>query len=237
MVRTGRGGRPSGSKSFKASVGPRPSSKLFSNFHSSCDREGPRTMLVYFTGLINDVFKHLPDDQCEKFDIDDFVIGMRFFNGFWKGMHEKNPREELNLHDVYESWCKKKKDNDKQGRPGEIVTEFNNFFEFLMIRSSSEAFCETVGSVMNQKTGRCHVLENNNLSEETVLQVNLGPLHLLEPMVREVYRQWGKSFLYKRNRMGGFVSRGMVEYSLGVAMRSRREREEQQSRLPTDFWS
>ena len=44
--------------------------------------------------------------------------------------------------------------------------EFAKLFEFVQIRSVSEAFCETVGSVMNNKTGKGRYLQPENLSKE-----------------------------------------------------------------------
>ena len=54
----------------------------------------------------------------------------------------------------------------------------NNFYKWenVMIRSTSEAQCESIGSIMNQHFGKkCH-LEPEYFSMELVLRVNFGPL-------------------------------------------------------------
>ena len=48
-----------------------------------------------------------------------------------------------------------------------------------MIRSCSEAACESCGSLMGQHGGKNRHLEPENFSKEMVLRVNLGSLHIL----------------------------------------------------------
>ena len=40
---------------------------------------------------------------------------------------------------------------------------------------------------MSNKTGRGRVLDPINFDKEVFLEMNLGPIHLLEPLVDEVY--------------------------------------------------
>ena len=85
---------------------------------------------------------------------------------------------------------------------------------------------------MKQKTGRNRVLESKHFSDETVLQVNLAPMQLLDPVVLEVYERWNRTFLYERRGAGGvglFVSHGLADYQLGAAVKSMRAREEEKS--------
>ena len=68
-----------------------------------------------------------------------------------------------------------------------------------MIRNTSEAICETVGSLMNQHCGKNRQLTPFNFSKELVLRYNLGPLHILEKsLISEVLdRQKGTEFIRK----------------------------------------
>lgn len=70
----------------------------------------------------------------------------------------------------------KESDNDSH-------LKFQVLLEFVMIRSNSEAICETVGSVMNQHSGKNRFLTPENFSKEIVLLFNLGPMHLLEGLI------------------------------------------------------
>ena len=55
-----------------------------------------------------------------------------------------------------------------------------------MITSCSEAICETVGSIMNQHAGKNRHLEPRYFSMEIYLRFNLGPLHLMKALIKEV---------------------------------------------------
>ena len=71
--------------------------------------------------------------------------------------------------------------------------KFQQLWEFAMIRfsvlwaykakTSSEAICETVGSIMGQHCGKNRYLTPENFSKELVLRFNLGPLHLLNGLI------------------------------------------------------
>ena len=76
--------------------------------------------------------------------------------------------------------------------------------------------------------------ERNNFSEEIVLRFNLGPLHLLEGLVAEVFRilkAKKKEFVYKRDKKGKLRSKDH-----GSSMMSFRKREEAKSKFPLGFW-
>ena len=53
-----------------------------------------------------------------------------------------------------------------------------------MIRSSSEAICETIGSIMGQHCAKSRYLKPDNFNKEIVLRVNLEPLHLLDNFIK-----------------------------------------------------
>ena len=55
-----------------------------------------------------------------------------------------------------------------------------------MIRVTSEAICETAGSVMNQHCGKNRFLQPENFNIDMYLKFNLGPLHLLDNFVKEI---------------------------------------------------
>ena len=68
----------------------------------------------------------------------------------------------------------------------------------MIIRSTSEAQCESIGSIMNQLCGRnCH-LEPEYFIMELVLRVNLGPLDVLKGLINEFIH---RSYLRKEDRI------------------------------------
>jgi hypothetical protein len=67
--------------------------------------------------------------------------------------------------------------------------------------------------------------------------MNLGPIHLLGPMVSEIYDRRNKAYMFKLTEKGYFASKDLKEYKLGAAVRSTRKREEERSRFPKEFWT
>ena len=55
-----------------------------------------------------------------------------------------------------------------------------------MIRSTSEAICETVGSMMAQHGAKNHSLQPKNFNIEMYLRFNLPTLHHSDGLVNEV---------------------------------------------------
>ena len=80
----------------------------------------------------------------------------------------------------------------------EITQNSKNLWELGMIRSTSEAICETVGSIKNQHAGKnCH-LEPEYFSMELVLRFSLGPIHLLDDFVDEILSSdTGKTYIFE----------------------------------------
>ena len=154
--------------------------------------------VVSMVSLIKGVLKCLPPRQAELFDPELCYPGFLDWNNFW---HESYSRENVNqdldpirnIHLYYENWVKK---------IGSKHMEFQKLFENVMIRSTSEAQCESIGSIMNQHCGKnCH-LEPEYFSMELVLRVNLGPLNELKGLINEVLASDpDRSYLRKEDRI------------------------------------
>ena len=139
-------------------------------------------------------------------------------------------------HDIYKDWFEKVA--KEEGNYASCVRDFIKFFECVQVRSVSEAICETVGSVMSNKTGRGRVLDPINFDKEVFLEMNLGPIHLLEPLVDEVYIRRQKKYMFETNAKGLFVSGNKLkDKQLGAAVHSKRDSEEKKSRIPKSFWT
>ena len=78
----------------------------------------------------------------------------------------------------YENWVKSSMSDN--------CLKFQELWELIMVRSTSEAKCETVGSIMLQNTGKNRHLEPENFNKELFLRVSLGPMHILKGLVNEV---------------------------------------------------
>ena len=84
-----------------------------------------------------------------------------------------------NVDIYYEKWVKECAESSKH-------SDFQKLWEVLMIRVTSEAICETAGSMMNQHCGKNRFLQPENFNIEMYLKFNLGPLHFLDNFVREI---------------------------------------------------
>ena len=94
-----------------------------------------------------------------------------------------------NIHIYYQNWAKLSSRN---------YSEFKNLWELVMIRSTSEAICETVGSIVNQHAGKNRHLEPEYFSMELVLRFSLGPIHLLDDFVDEILSSdTGKTYIFE----------------------------------------
>ena len=70
-------------------------------------------------------------------------------------------------------------------------------------------------------------------SMELVLRVNLGPLHLLDPLIEEILLQDPKTYLRKETRISQIVSKDINKSS---AIATFQKNTEKKSRFPTAFW-
>ena len=133
------------------------------------------------------------------------------------------------VHIYYENWVKKMNESNDNN-----YFSFQKLWELVMIRSSSEALCETVGSIMNQHSGKNRYLEPENFSKEIVLRFNLGPMHLLEGLVAEVLAMdTAKFYLRKEIKIGRVVTNDLNKSS---AMATFQKKNEKKSRFPNSFW-
>ena len=74
------------------------------------------------------------------------------------------------------------------------------FFEFINIKSFSEAYCESEGSMMNILVDKGRNLTPSNFSRELILSFNSPPLHILaKTIIPELVKQ-----LLKDKRMEFF---------------------------------
>lgn len=184
--------------------------------------------------LLQEVISALPDNQSVLFDAESCYPGFLAWNDFWKNAHAKEDvNKDLdplsNVHIYYENWVKSSKSAD--------FSKFQKLWENVMIRSCSEAVCETIGSMMNQHGGKNRHLSPKWFSIEMVLRANLGPLHLLDKnLVQEIFESnLNKSYLREETRISQlFSSKGDIKKSSGLS--TFEEKCEKKSRFPSDFW-
>ena len=100
-----------------------------------------------------------------------------------------------------------------------------------MIRSCSEAICETIGSSMNQHGGKNCYLQPKYFNNEMFLRVNLGPMHLLKDFVNDVFVSDPKDYIRKENRISKITSQDINKSSATF-----QKNNEKKSRFPNSCW-
>ena len=109
---------------------------------------------------------------------------------------------------------------------------FINLFENVQIRSMSEAICETVGSMMVTHGGKGRYLQPLNFSMEMYVRFNLGPLHLLSGLCKEIVKERHKYYIRKED----ILKRYDRISSNSAAIESYRKNQEEKAHLPTALW-
>ena len=104
-----------------------------------------------------------------------------------------------------------------------------------MIRSCSEAICETVGSIMNQHAGKNRHLQPQYFSMAIYLCFNLGPMHLMKDLIKEVLSDKNsKSYIRKGEDASQFTTKDINKNS---TIANYEENCEKKSRFPNSFWN
>ena len=200
--------------------------KMIKNFGKIHSNNDPETHHKNMLDLLKEFIDSLPSSQSDYFDSNSCFEGFLNWNASWKKIYSRYSHKlpiEI-VHTAYESWCIETKGNH---------TEFKELWENCMIRSFSEAVCETVGSVMNQHSGKNRHLQPHYFSIEMYLRWNLGPLHFLKKLIEDVYNREKKLYIRKTTRIDMIVTKDL---SKSAAVSSFHKRAEEKSNLPASFW-
>ena len=145
------------------------------------------------------------------------VDGFASWNKYQAQADDKVP-----MNKKWSAWIAKLKNKDKLDK----YAMFVDFFQCIQIRSMSEAMAETVGSIMNINSGTGRQLQPINFSVEICLRFNLGPLHTLAGLVKDVMEKHGKDYFRRA------PPRGIKVTNTSVAIATYRKKEESCCHIP-----
>ena len=183
---------------------------------------------------IESLISCLPQNQKTLYNAKKCYPGFLAWNKYWKECYSVDLKNKTDLDSLanvdiyYEKWVKECAESSKH-------SDFQKLWEVLMIRVTSEAICETAGSMMNQHCGKNRFLQPENFNIEMYIKFNLGPLHLLNNFVKEILASdSSQSYLRKEQAK----KRRLVTNDLNksAAMGTIEKRIEKKSRFPTSFW-
>lgn len=145
------------------------------------EKQKNHTKYLLANGYSSSKLPNMKSDEFKKKN--DTPLPKQFLNFFIKAPKRQTAEE---LGDEDNSETETDEDENIEGSGFRISIIFRT-----MIRGTSEAACETVGSIMNIHSGRnCH-LKPEKFSKEIVLRYNLGPMHVLDDhdFIEEIYNR------------------------------------------------
>ena len=199
----------------------------------SC-RNDVTNLWLSFSILTKKCVKAQTLNQKKLYNAQKCYPGFLAWNKYWKDCYavdlkDKNDIDSLSNVDVYyEKWVKECAESAEH-------SDFQKLWEVLMIRVTSEAICETAGSMMNQHCCKNRFLQPKNLNIEMYLKFNLGPLHLLDNFVKEILAS-DSSQSYLRKEQAKKRSLVTNDLNKSAAMEIIEKRNEKKSRFPISFW-
>lgn len=113
---------------------------------------------------------------------------------------------------------------------------FRDLYEFVNVRTYSEAICETIGSMMSIAVSNGRNLQPFNLDKELYIRFNLPPLHKIQDFVKFVAKSWreigDKQFFIKKRRATNRLNLSTLSSSLS----NFRSAEEAKAHFPVTLW-
>jgi hypothetical protein len=147
-------------------------------------------------------------------------------DGYKKFIHFKISRPDDTIEQIYEKFCLVCEDDTES---------FRDFFENINIRTSSEAICETVGSIMNMQVSKGRNLRPSNLDKEVFCRFNLPPFHtLVNTFIPKISEKW------RKNKPKGLYRSTTNRLNLGnlsSSLHNFRKREEKKSWFPPKLFN
>ena len=140
---------------------------------------------------------------------------------------------EKSLEFKYQVFKKKCSDQLKARR-------FSLFFEWLQLKSFSEAYAETVGSIMVISTGKGKQVQRQNLGKNICLNFNLPPMHILnQEFVPEIAEEVVKTkvlrFFRKLEVMRPSLIKKLLNENLSASLHNFRK-DKEKMRLPVQLF-
>ena len=142
----------------------------------------------------------------------------------------KQRLEEKRVEKVYKLFHDQDKSDDN--------AVFTDLFEYINIKSYSEAYCESVGSLMNIVVGKARNMAPANFSKEIIIAFNSPPLHILKKkFVPAVVAEWVKDGKRFKRRLENTNMSYKLQYLISAALGNARRKAQESSHVPTKFFS
>ena len=164
----------------------------------------------------------------EEFEVEKIIDGYTLFLDFKVSYTSKS------VEDIYQLFFQSHCQNEK-------ITYFINFFEFLNIKSYSEAYRESVGSLMNILVNKGRNLSAGNFSKELIFAFNAPSIHVLSKefiseIAEDIVNNKRKEFFRKIDSSEYRQNRLKFD-SLSAALGNLRAKSDESAHLPISFFN
>jgi len=182
--------------------------------------------------IIAELCNSLDGVKAEYFTtcIDRIVQGFDIFKKNLKAKRQKN--DNLSLERFYVEFCDKFNCDE--------TAVFRDLFEYVNVRTYSEALCETIGSLMLLAFSSGRGLHPPNLNKEICIRYNAPPLHILkEKLIPKVTRIWIEQEKKEFSRKGEDDNRQNRKFkfkSVSASIGNQRLKEESNTMLPLSLF-
>ena len=185
------------------------------------------------------VLDKLPTSVKEMYENDRENIAQGCLQWALHCNYEIMKNTKVTYEDLYTSFVEK---NDmSQSAHG---TAFRNLFEYVEVKSFSEAICETIGSIMKIARGKGRNLEPTNFHKEIFCRVNLPPLHIcrdrIVPTIADIILEkpagGPRRFYRVLDEATQSLAKKLKHKNLSVSLSNHRELMEKKNNLPIDLF-
>ena len=177
--------------------------------------------------FLSDILPELKCPSLERRVLENKEVVIKSYFEF---LYLKRRHEEKRVEKIYQLFH----DQDTSDDHGIFV----DLSEFINIKSYSEAYCESVGSLMNICVDKARNMAPANFSKEIIIAFNSAPMHILKKQfVPDVVAEWCKDGKQFKRKLDKTNQSYMLQYSVSAALGNARKKAQENSHVPTEFFT
>ena len=172
----------------------------------------------------------IEDKLQEKFEVQDSLL-----QTYIQFLTFNQNSDQQSLEVLYQLFQK----NFRQSLSAE--SRFFDLFEHVNIKSYTEVYCESVGSLMKILVNKGRNLTSSFFSRELIIAFNAPPLHILKKkIIPQIRDEFMKEMTFVRKMDNARLSRQYSKLKfadLSATLGQLRKNQENQSHVPVDFFT
>ena len=182
---------------------------------------------------MNTILDNINCQNKDRFILKDCIPGYKQFVAFVRDIkrNEQSSYLTISLERIYAKF--------RDLHQNSNFDSFMDLFEYLQIKTYSEAFCETVGSIMVRGRSSGRNLHPKYLSNEVYLRINLPPLHVLKlKFIPEIVKSLiEEDKIFYRKCGNDRWKYKLISEEVSATVHNFRKKEDRKSKVPIDFFA